>query len=151
VDLYGGYATVSDAEAVTLSIAVLGAVLGLINTWRSIDTSRVKLKVVPGHAVLVGSANPAYRFYVSVTNLGAFAVTIEELGFLYKGTDRKGVLVEYLLSDGGALPKRLEPRAGLTAYCERPAPLGTHSVKCAYASRLLKYAPSQAHREPSAG
>jgi hypothetical protein len=120
------------AGAITLSIAVLGAVLGLLNTWRSYDASRVKLKVVPGHAPPVGGANPAIRFYIGVTNLSAFPITVDNVGFLYKGTKNKGVLIDYLLSDGDKLPKRLEPRSSASVYCDIPSPLRNHPVRCAY-------------------
>jgi len=31
-------------EGITLAIAVLGAVLGVMNTWQALDNSRVKLR-----------------------------------------------------------------------------------------------------------
>ena len=37
-------------DGITLAIAVLGAALGIINTWKSIDKDRLKLKVIPKHA-----------------------------------------------------------------------------------------------------
>jgi hypothetical protein len=124
----------SYVEAVTLSIAVLGAILGLLNTWRSVDASRMKVKVVPGHALAVGGANPAIRFYIAVTNLSAFPITVDGVGFLYRGTDKKGVLVDYLLPEGDRLPKRLEPRSSVSVYCDVPSPLPNHPIKCAYAA-----------------
>jgi hypothetical protein len=72
-------------EGVTLSIAVLGAVLGVINTWRAIDSSRVKLKVLPRHAIPVGGAPSHIGFCIAVTNLSAFPVTVNEVGVLYRG------------------------------------------------------------------
>jgi hypothetical protein len=36
-------------QAITLSVAVLGAVLGVINTWQGLNKSRLKLKVKPAH------------------------------------------------------------------------------------------------------
>jgi len=124
---------VSKAEAITLSIAVLGAVLGIINTWRAIDSSRVKVRVEPGHARPVGGANPAIKFYIAVTNLSGFPITIDNVGFLFRGTDHRAVLVDYVLADGGTLPRRLEPRSSVTAYCDTPKPLREHPIKCAYA------------------
>lgn len=40
---------ISIVQAITLAIAVLGAVLGVINTWLGLDKSRVKLRVAPAH------------------------------------------------------------------------------------------------------
>jgi len=38
-------------ESITLSIALVGAVLGVINTWHQLDRSRVKLRVTPKHVI----------------------------------------------------------------------------------------------------
>ena len=124
----------STAAAITLAIAVLGAVLGIINTWRSIDASRVKVKVLPAHALAVGGADPAIKFSIDVTNLSTFPVTIDNVGFLYEGTDKKGVLVDYQLNQDGTLPVRLEPRSSVSVYCGRPEPMGGHPIKCAFAT-----------------
>ena len=120
-------------EAITLAIAVLGAVLGVVSTWRAIDASRVKLKVVPGHAIPVGGADPSIDFYTAVTNLSTFPVTVNEVGILYQGTEERGVFIKPVLSDGGSWPRRLEPRSSISAYGARPEPLSGHRVKCAYA------------------
>jgi hypothetical protein len=42
------------AQLATTSVAVVGAVLGIINTWHGLDKSRMKLKVVPAHAIPLG-------------------------------------------------------------------------------------------------
>lgn len=44
----------STLAAITLGIALLGAVLGILNTWRSFDRDRVKLRVVPKIAMPIG-------------------------------------------------------------------------------------------------
>lgn len=66
-------------QAITLAIAAVGAVLGFINTWRAVDQSRVKLKVVPKHAIPFGAMNDQLRFCIEVMNQGAFAVTIDDV------------------------------------------------------------------------
>ena len=124
----------STAAAITLAIAVLGAVLGIINTWRSIDASRVKIKVLPAHALAVGGANPAIKFSIAVTNLSTFPVTVDNVGFLYEGTENKAVLVDYQLDQGGTLPVRLEPRTSVSVYCGKPEPMSGHPIKCAFAT-----------------
>jgi hypothetical protein len=120
-------------QAVTLSIAVLGAVLGLINTWQGLDKSRVKLKVRPAHAIPVGNASPVLTFCIEVTNLSAFAVTVCDVGVFYHGTDRRGSFVQPVFIDGGRWPRRLEPRSSVTVYGQRPESRPDQRIKCAYA------------------
>jgi len=120
-------------EGITLSIAVLGAALGLINTWHTLDRSRVKLRVRPKHAVPVGGASPDLRFCIEVTNLSAFPVTIEEAGLLHAGTKSRSAYAIPVLIDGGSWPRRLEPRSSVTVYGERPTALRGHPIRCAYA------------------
>lgn len=120
-------------DGVTLAIAILGAALGLINTWHVLDRSRVKLRVRPKHAVPVGTIDANLTFCIEVTNLSAFAVTIEETGVFYKGTDSRGAYTRPILIDGGEWPRRLEPRSSVTVFGQSPRKLG-HTLKCAYAS-----------------
>lgn len=120
-------------QAITLCIAVLGAVLGMINTWHGLDKSRVKLKVRPAHAIPVGGANPSLTFCVEVTNLSAFAVTVFDVGVFYRGTDQRGSIVQPVLIDGGRWPRRLEPRSSVTVYSQRPQSKSGQPIKCAYA------------------
>lgn len=120
-------------EAVTLSIALLGAVLGLVNTWHSLDESRVKLKVRPAHAIPVGTVNPALTFCIEVTNLSTFSVTVCDVGVFYRGTSKRGSIVTPFLIDGGKWPRRLEPRSSVTVYSERPDSTPIQRIKCAYA------------------
>jgi hypothetical protein len=124
---------VSYVQGITLAIALLGAVLGVVNTWRAIDATRLKVKVVPGYVHFVGVGDASVGFYVAVTNLSSFPITVDNVGFLYRGTKERGVLVRYTLSDGGKLPRRLEPRSSVSVYCDIPDSLRGHPVKCAYA------------------
>lgn len=120
-------------EAITFAIALVGAVLGVINTWRALDASRVKLKVVPGHAIPVGGFDPSVNFYIAVTNLSTFPVTIREVGIVYRGSDKRGVFVNPILADGGPWPRRLEPRSSISVYGQRPDIMPGHPIRCAYA------------------
>ena len=124
---------VSIMQAITLAIAVLGAVLGVINTWLGLDKSRVKLKVAPAHAIPVGGADPRLKFSLTVTNLSAFAVTIDDAGVFYSHTKRRGSLIQPVIADGGPWPRRLEPRSSVTLYAHRPGPSDGRSIKSAYA------------------
>lgn len=123
----------SVTEAITLAIAVLGAVLGLVNTWYQLDRSRVKLRVSPKHAISVGAADPRLTFCIEITNLSAFAVTIEEAGVFYKGTQARGAYAQPVLIDGGPWPRRLEPRTSVTVYGQPPTAKPGYPLRCAYA------------------
>jgi len=120
-------------QAATLAIALVGAVLGVINTWYGLDKARVKLKVVPANAIPLGGANPALRFCIEVTNLSGFPVTISDVGVFFRGTDSRGSFVMPVLLDGGAWPRRLEPRSSVTVYAQRPESTPKSRIKCAYA------------------
>ena len=120
-------------QAVTLAIAAVGAVLGVINTWRAIDQSRVKLKVVPAHAVPYGAAPQNIRFCVQVTNLSQFAVTLDDAGVYFHGTNKRGSIVNPVFTDNGPWPRRLEPRSSVSIYSELPRSSTGHKIKCAFA------------------
>jgi hypothetical protein len=119
-------------QGITLAVAVLGAVLGLINTWHNLDKSRVKLIVRPKHAIPVGAADPNIRFCIEVTNLSAFPVTVYDVGVFYRGSDNRGSLANPILIDGGGWPRRLEPRTAVSVYCRSLQQPG-HIIRCAYA------------------
>lgn len=125
--------TFSLAQAITLSVAVLGAVLGIINTWQNFDRSRLKLKVVPKHAIPIGGFDKRLTFCVEVTNLSAFPVTICDVGVFYRGTDRRGCIIQPVLMDGGAWPRRLESRSSVTVYSGKPTSVPGQRLRCAYA------------------
>lgn len=120
-------------SAITFAIAVLGAILGLINTWHAIDKTRVKLRVTPKHAIPVGGMDEKLTFCIEVVNLSSFAVTIDDVGVFLKGTKDRIVYTSPLTFDGGSWPRRLESRSSVTVYGERPKSKGQHRPKCAYA------------------
>lgn len=126
-------------QAITLAIAGLGAVLGIINTWHGLDTSRVKLIVRPAHAIPLGAADPNLKFCIEVTNLSAFAVTISDVGVFYKGTNNRGCIVQPILLDGGGWPRRLEPRSSVTIYGQTPSSSPDQRIRCAYARTECGY------------
>jgi hypothetical protein len=98
---YVGGLNVTVVEAIFFAIAVLGAVLGLLYTWCNLDESRVKLKVVPGHAIPVGGTDPHVDFYISVTNRSAFPISVSKVGVFYHGTIRRCALVNPVRPDRG--------------------------------------------------
>src|ERR1041385_1896118 len=87
------------SDTITLVIAVIGAVLGILNAYRDFSRDRVKLRVVPKVAFNVGANNvitgdrptslmnqllrdgcPA-RLCIEVINLSTFPITISAAGF----------------------------------------------------------------------
>lgn len=120
-------------QAITLAIAAVGAVLGVINTWRNIDQSRVKLKVLPTHAIPYGAADSNLRFCIQVTNLSSFAVTVDDAGIFYYGTKNRGSIVNPVFAGNGSWPRRLEPRASISLYSQLPYSSAGHKIKCAFA------------------
>jgi hypothetical protein len=123
----------SVVEAITLAIALLGAVLGLVNTWHAIDKKRVKIRVRPKHVVPLGNADPRIRFCIEITNLSEFAITVDEAGVFLKGTDERAAYTKPILIDGKPWPRRLEPRSSVTVYGQPPKAKPGQSLKCAYA------------------
>ncbi len=118
-------------EAITLSIALLGAALGLINLWRAIDRDRVRVRVTPLSYINTGGAS---GICLEVVNVGLTAVTISSVGFVLRdGQQLVPLSSTFTCRDG--LPHRLESREAITAYLpagiEKNAKFG--QVKCAYA------------------
>lgn len=100
-------------QAITLAIALLGAVLGVLGTWRTFSNDRVRVRVKPSYTMdTVG----VERLAIEVLNLSTFPVTITHIGFTQIGTARHLQLIAPMLLEGGSLPKRLEPRTCLTAF-----------------------------------
>lgn len=115
------------ASAVTLAIAVLGAVLGVVNTWNTINNQRVRLRVRPLWAI-----TPMGRLIgIEVTNLSTFPVTVSDVGMLYRRPRSKAperaALTAPEFSDGGGWPRKLNPREQVTAYLQpMHLPCGKH-------------------------
>lgn len=120
-------------QAVTLAIALVGAVLGIVNTWHALDKSLVKLRVRPAHAIPVGAVNSSLDFCIEVTNLSSFAVTVDDVGVFFRGTASRASFVRPILADGGPWPRRLEPRSSVTIYGRRPESPPGHRITRAYA------------------
>lgn len=128
------YEAITAFQAATLAIAAIGAVLGVINTWHNLDKSKVKLKVLPAHAIPVGNVNQDISISIEVTNLSSFAVTISDIGFFLHGTSGRATIVRPIFSDGkGSFPKKLEPRSSITVYSVTPVYDQGYRIKKAYA------------------
>ena len=105
-------------DAITLSVAVLGAALGIMNTWNTISQRRVRLRVRPSLAFAVPNGGAAVS--IEAVNLSTFPVTVEEVGFAPAGArgkrPRRLVVMEPIFVDQKPWPRRLEPREAVTAY-----------------------------------
>jgi hypothetical protein len=66
----------SVSGAVTLALAIFGALLGVITTCIGLNRSRLKLRVLPAHAISLGAADKNINFSIEVTNLSDFAVYV---------------------------------------------------------------------------
>lgn len=108
-------------DVVTIAIAAVGAVLGVINTLHSLNQNRVRLRVVPkfAHLVINGIMGDE-KGCIEVINLSAFPVSVSEVGFtLGDGTARKGHKAQIAMPytpDGKPFARRLESRESVTGY-----------------------------------
>jgi len=145
------------STAITLAIAVIGAVLGVINTWQAITRDRIRLRVTPkiylggeGDMVFTGSVFPSrdssvgilnpelesreHDFCFEIVNVGFVPVVVAEVGFLMRRTTERASITDRKLLDGGAWPRRLEAREAVTVLIP-PHPdsrLMYANFKCAY-------------------
>lgn len=121
---------------ITLAIAVLGAVLGIINTWQALDRDRVKLLVIPKMAFGVGGGSDGrIRPCIEVINRSSFAVSVGQIGYMLKWSKKRIIALEPIISSGGTLPKRLDSRSSFTIYFypETVQQSEFRRVRCAFA------------------
>jgi hypothetical protein len=95
-----------------LAFGFLGAVLGIINTWRAFSRDRIRVKVVP---VWIFSQHATEGMGIEITNLSYMPVTITHVGFTVRGSDWHMPVLDGLFG-GGRLPQRMEPRTQITAF-----------------------------------
>jgi hypothetical protein len=122
-------------DAATLGIALIGAVLGIVNMWRSISRDKPKIKVIPKRAIPVGGFDERIDFCIEAVNLGTVAVTVSELGLFHQGSAyRSSLTITPIIIDGGTWPRRLEPRTSVTVYGRSDSINSSqHPIRCAYA------------------
>lgn len=107
--------TMTWVTGVTLGIALLGAVLGIINTWHQIRKDRVRLHVAPKILRLIQADQiSGPQLCIEVINLSTFPVTISGVGFRTRGHDV--ALVHPIFLDQGSWPRRLDPRQSVSAF-----------------------------------
>jgi len=109
-----------DKETVTLATAItgvafglLGAVLGVLNTWRSFDRDRVRVRVVPLGYIQEGGVSGVC---IEIVNLGFVPITVSQVGFTISGSDKQIIPLDLFYGHGERLPHRLEARTAFTAY-----------------------------------
>lgn len=123
------------SAAITFAIAVLGAALGILNTWRAFDRDKIRIRVSPRWAISYWGSEMTTRFCLEITNLSYIPITIDQVGFDLRKPKAHILFFIPEFIDGGKIPRRLEPRSSFTAY----APAGTEEkksfadVKCAFA------------------
>ncbi len=114
-------------DAVTLGVALLGAALGVMNTWNAMSQRKVRLRVKPSFAIAIPHGGAA--ICIDVVNLSAFTVTVTEVGFAPRFTrgslPRRYVVPDPAFVDHKSWPRRLEPREAVTAYID-PASISDH-------------------------
>lgn len=106
---------------ITLAIAVLGAAtgvlgsaLGILNTWRSFDRDRVKLRVTPSGAIFSRPVCGATDLLcIEVVNIGFVPVTVSQVAFKLR-RPRKRILVFIPVGPiSDTMPHRLEPHTSM--------------------------------------
>jgi hypothetical protein len=142
---------------VTLSFAVIGAVLGVINTWNAINLRRVRLTVIPSCVLSQGqnfvkTSSAEYRpgamIGIEVVNMSAFPVTVKSVGFTLRGKKQFITTPLPLLVGLQEWPRKLNPHESVTGYMhpntELPPTLGrafavtTSGILCYGSSPALK-------------
>jgi hypothetical protein len=104
-------------EIVTLSIAVVGLLLSTRNAWRDHRRDKVRIRVIPKISYPIGPMpDPRPCFGFEIINNGVFPVTIDDVGFLFAGTKKRGSISAPILHDKGEWPRRLEPHSAVTLY-----------------------------------
>ena len=94
----------------TLGLAVLGAVLGVLNTWDGLRSRRVRLQVTPRWSMAPNWTGLS----IEVINLSSFPVTIREVGFTLdrsrKRLPRRVPIPNHAIVNDATYPSTLQPR-----------------------------------------
>lgn len=98
-------------DVITLGLAAIGAVLGIMNTWNGLSQRRMRVRVTP--AFLLRTDGSPTGFSIEAINLSMFPLTLAEVGFQTSGRKRIAITSPHT-SDAKPLPRRLEPREAIT-------------------------------------
>lgn len=99
-------------ESITLSIALLGALLGIINTLISVNRDKPKIKVIPQWVLAVPAGYQSIS--IEVINIGIVPVTVCEVGLFLASRNQKLIDPRMNSLDGRDLPVRLESRSSIS-------------------------------------
>lgn len=105
-------------DITTISLAALGAGLGVMNTWNALSQRRVRLVVRPTYAIDPNGQRPT-MLSIAVTNLSSFPMTINEVGYTGgRGAKRgkRAMIFQPHVIDGKPWPRRLELREAVSLY-----------------------------------
>jgi hypothetical protein len=104
-------------SVLTLILAVIGAVLGLINTIDLLNKNRVRLKVIPARCIPMTGflENLGPLIAIEVINFSAFPVRISDIGFTLPDKLKVSVF-DPIISEGKSLPISLSPHESITFY-----------------------------------
>jgi hypothetical protein len=132
---------------VTIGIAAfVGMGFGIYNFFRDKSKEKVKLKVIPKSVIGRGTSSSGQEFirtsqddfpkdYISdifaieVINFSDFPVTVNEVGFLIKGTDKRFSLPMPIIPDQKEWPRKLEKRESVTVYGDLQGLLSASNIK----------------------
>lgn len=130
---------------ITFGIAVVGAILGIINTVYAIDKDRVKLKVRPVFGVTTGAPHLKEEYIgIEIINLSTFPISISQAGFMLGRTKQRAAILRPLTTQGVIyLPYKLPSREKITLYADYDYVVNDPMlIKCAYCetdcARLVK-------------
>jgi hypothetical protein len=113
---------VTPRDSITLCIAAIGAVLGVINTVTSLNQQRVKLVVRAKHATFFSGGEFGEDMgCIEVTNLSSFPVFVSEIGFELVGRRDRLAIPTPITTDQKPFARKLESRASVTGYFDLPA------------------------------
>jgi len=117
-------------DALTLALAVIGAVLGVLNTWRNLVADRVRVRLEVGHGFLADPSN--YRLFLEIRNLSSFPVTITHVELELLGSSDHLQIPAPLFTHGETLPVRLESRTACTVLAMPPEYPSLTDIRRAY-------------------
>lgn len=144
-------------DLVAIVTGVTGMILGIYNFVHSRRQDSVRLHVIPKASSYQGRGIDGREFYldsvdeyslegrkaadtlaIEIVNMSKFPVTVDDVGLAPRRGNRMA-LAWPLIKDGGAWPRKLEPREAVTVYFDPAKTLeldGIATVKTAYASTV---------------
>lgn len=114
-----------------LIFGVVGATLGVFNTWREWSRDKVRVKIIPQ---IIHGDNYDGNFSIEVINLSSFPITIKEIGFLARKAGTRLPFLNFEIINY-ELPHRLEPRGSINPILLLRAndQKTVRRLRCAYA------------------